>query len=161
MKEPVKPIKRHEALTQFSREHHFGLLLVWKIRQGLKMNLDPVRIGDYIIYFFDEELSEHFRSEEIDLFVKLSESDPLRQQAFQEHEVICDLVDKIRNDKSSKHFLQKFADELESHIRFEERILFNHIQDKVSTEELISLLVRHGKRECDIDNNWKDQFWIK
>ena len=35
------PIKRHDALKHFSRDHHFGLLLVWKIREGVKLSETP------------------------------------------------------------------------------------------------------------------------
>jgi len=30
-----QPIKRHVALQPVSREHHYGLLLSWKIRDSL------------------------------------------------------------------------------------------------------------------------------
>ena len=46
------PIKRHQAIVSFSKDHHFGLLLVWKIRQGLKKSIDPVRISNYVLFFF-------------------------------------------------------------------------------------------------------------
>ncbi|WP_241739476.1 hypothetical protein [Aestuariibaculum marinum] len=32
----MKPLKRHKALQPLSREHHYGLLLTWKIRTGFK-----------------------------------------------------------------------------------------------------------------------------
>lgn len=43
-----KPIKRHTALKPLSREHHHGLLLSWKIREGLKRNIEIPRIKKYI-----------------------------------------------------------------------------------------------------------------
>ena len=33
------PIKRTSSLISYSKEHHFGLLLVWKIRQGIKREI--------------------------------------------------------------------------------------------------------------------------
>ena len=59
MKESSAPIKRHSALLEFSREHHFGLLLVWKVRQGLKKDIDLIRITDYIVFFFEKDLIQH------------------------------------------------------------------------------------------------------
>jgi hypothetical protein len=35
----IKPIKRNKHLKWLSRDHHFGLLACWKIRQGLKIKL--------------------------------------------------------------------------------------------------------------------------
>jgi hypothetical protein len=42
------PIKRTSSLISYSKEHHFGLLLVWKIRQGIKREIITERIANYI-----------------------------------------------------------------------------------------------------------------
>lgn len=39
-----QPIKRHPSLQPLSREHHYGLLLSWKIREGFKREVPPERI---------------------------------------------------------------------------------------------------------------------
>ena len=72
MKESSSPIKRHSALLEFSREHHFGLLLVWKIRQGLKRDIDLIRITDYTVFLFEKDLIQHFKEEEKNLFSKIA-----------------------------------------------------------------------------------------
>lgn len=160
MNDSTTPIKRSQALIQFSREHHFGLLLVWKIRQGLRENIAPLRISDYTIYFFENELTEHFKEEEKNLFVKLPADDSLRGQAFAEHEKIYSLIDSIQKEKENISLLKEFADTLESHIRFEERILFNHLQKLLSGDELKKLEEGHSKREGDVDDKWDDHFWV-
>lgn len=63
------PIKRHQAIISFSKDHHFGLLLVWKIRQGLEKAVNAERISKYVVYFFKEDLEKHFKDEELLLFV--------------------------------------------------------------------------------------------
>ncbi len=156
----TSPIKRSQALIQFSREHHFGLLLVWKIRQGLKNNIEPGRISSYSIFLFENELTQHFNEEEKDLFVKLPVDDPLRRQAFKEHEHIYELVAELRKDLINTMLLTKFADALDSHIRFEERTLFNHLQQHLSADELKKLEESHSKREGNFDDKWDDHFWI-
>ena len=160
MKDSTAPIKRSEALIQFSREHHFGLLLVWKIRQGLKNNIEAGRIGNYTVFSFENELTEHFKEEEKDLFGKLSVEDPLRRQAFGEHEHIYELVASLRNGPVNATLLKEFADALDSHIRFEERTLFNHLQQHLSAGELKELENSHSKREGDVDDKWEDHFWV-
>jgi hypothetical protein len=62
------PIKRHQAIVSFSKDHHFGLLLVWKIRKGLNKTVDPVRISNYVTFFLKEDLEKHFKEEEQLLF---------------------------------------------------------------------------------------------
>lgn len=160
MKDATTPINRSQALVQFSREHHFGLLLVWKIRQGLKNNFEPGRISSYLLFFFENELTGHFNEEEKDLFVKLPADDLLRQQAFAEHEKIYSLIGSIQEDNKNINLLKEFADTLESHIRFEERTLFNHLQQHLSEEDLRKLEESHSKREGDVDDKWDDHFWV-
>lgn len=46
-----KPIKRSGHLIQLSREHHFSLLFCWKVRTGIKKNIEKRRIIPYILFF--------------------------------------------------------------------------------------------------------------
>ena len=62
--ETKKPIKRDPAIVTFSKDHHFALLLVWKIRQGLKNEIETSRIINYATHFFDNDLIFHFEEEE-------------------------------------------------------------------------------------------------
>lgn len=57
------PLKRHQAIVSFSRDHHFGLLLVWKIRQGLNKAVTAERISNYVLFLFKEDIEKHFREE--------------------------------------------------------------------------------------------------
>ncbi len=63
-----KPIKRNENMVPLSRDHHFGLLFCWKIRQGLKAKIDLERIRKYILHFWKSHLEQHFKEEETLLF---------------------------------------------------------------------------------------------
>lgn len=156
-----KPIKRHEALVSFSKDHHFGLLLVWKIRQGIKNAISPSRISDYILYCFQEDLQHHFKEEEQLMFCRLPADDTLRQRAEKEHAGIYDLIKRIGGYKENLLWLQKFADILENHIRFEERALFNYLQEKLLPEELEIVSTYEGTPAGDLDASWGDRFWEK
>lgn len=160
METPTGPIKRHEAIVQFSREHHFGLLLIWKIRQGLQKGVDVKRMSDYVLFFFDEDLKDHFSEEERVLFPKLEDGDELKQQALSEHEVIYNMISAMREKGADSGQLSIFADTLDKHIRFEERILFNHLQSKLSDEALLALAKEHPERVVDTDAKWSDHFWV-
>ncbi len=153
------PIKRHPAIVSFSRDHHFGLLLVWKIRQGLVKDVSPARIGQYIIYCFKEDLEKHFREEENFLFSKLSEDDSLRKEAEADHQTIRNLIAGIVQNNNKVDLLRQFADELEKHIRFEERSLFNHLQDTLGENQLIEIEQRLSNDNKDVDVKWQDTFW--
>ena len=153
------PQKRHQAIVSFSKDHHFGLLLVWKIRHGLNKAVDPVRIGNYVTFFFKEDLEKHFREEEELLFNKLPAGDALRKQAEADHQAIYKLVAAIKKDKDDVVLLNQLADELEKHIRFEERELFNHIQDNITAGDLEKIAERFSNSSKGIDDKWEDLFW--
>ena len=158
MNEPT-PIKRHPAIVSFSRDHHFGLLLVWKIRQGLNKAVDAERISDYVLYFFKEDLEKHFKEEEQLLFSRLPGDDPLRRRAEADHQSVYKLVTAIGKKKDDAILLDQLADELERHIRFEERELFNHLQTNIPENELEKIAERFSTDSRAIDEQWKDSFW--
>jgi hypothetical protein len=155
-----KPIKRHPALLSFSREHHFGLLLVWKIKQGLAFGITADRIARYIIYFFDVDLKAHFTDEEAFLFSRLPVTDALRMQAEAEHKEIYSLVTDIAANTNDEAIIRDFSAKLEKHIRFEERVLFNHLQNNIPSDELAEIEKRTSA-SGDPDAQWTDVFWIK
>jgi hemerythrin-like domain-containing protein len=156
-----KPIKRHTALVSWSCEHHNGLLLVWKIRNGQSKEIAPERIAAYIMHFFKEDLQKHFRDEEDYLCPLLPAEDALMLQVLEEHEVLYDLMERIREEPASQLLQTSFADKLEQHIRFEERVFFNHLQDRLSEEQIKGLesFERAAGEGCDA--SWKDLFWLK
>ena len=53
--------------------------------------------------------------------------------------------------------LSLLEEELESHIRFEERILFNEIQTAASAEDLLMIAEKHI--ESEFIENTDDEFW--
>lgn len=153
------PIKRHKGLVSFSREHHFGLLLVWKIRQGLNMDISPDRISRYVLFFFNAELKKHFRDEEDLLFSRLENNDPKRLEAEDQHKQLYMLIRDIEMNRYDFSLLSRFAGLVEKHIRFEERVLFRYLQEQIDTAELDQLESRFLINTREIDDLWEDVFW--
>lgn len=150
-----KPIKRHEALKPLSREHHQGLLLCWKIRQGFKLNVESQRIKDYTQWFMAHYLEPHFESEEQYVFPVLGNDNELVKRALVEHTRLKQLF----NEKADiANALRQIEEELESHIRFEERVLFNEIQKKATLDQMAEIEKRHQETKFS-DDGWKDRFW--
>ena len=157
--EVKKPIKRNAAMVEFSKDHHFALLLVWKIRQGLRKSIEPARISSYIVHFFDTDLIYHFKDEEEVLFNKLSTKNPLRTQAETEHKNIKQVIDELRKNAVDRNLLKNFADILEKHIRFEERELFEHLQQNLTEDTLAEMASSAKSRNHESGTAWKDVFW--
>jgi len=154
------PLKRHQALVSLSRDHHFGLLLVWKIKQGLANAIVADRISDYVLYFFDTDLQHHFKEEEQMLFPMLADDNALRQQAENEHAAIYEMIDRLRHDKTNERLLLQFSEMLKKHIRFEERELFTYMQETFSESELETIARHEENAGRVIDAGWPDVFWV-
>ena len=150
-----KPLKRHKALQPLSREHHQGLLLSWKIRMGLKKNIEPKRIKVYANWFYKTHLIPHFEMEEAHIFTILGKHDKLVKRALADHKRLGRLLNLDVEDLKT---LNKIEEELEQHIRFEERVLFPEIQ-KVATEQQLATIETLHNEEAFLDN-LDDEFWV-
>lgn len=156
-----KPIKRDPAIVTLSREHHSGLQLVWKVRYGITNKIHPKRICSYVLFFIKKELEPHFRDEERYLFPLLKVDDPLRVRAESEHGVIRNLAEAIRQSHSNQALCEQFAKLLELHIRFEERELFNYIQNTIPNDLLAEIGFKLTVNSRVADHKWTDHFWVK
>lgn len=149
------PLHRNTSLILLSREHHYALQLCWKIKRGIQLHIDANRINVYTQWFYQNYLMTHFLEEEQYLFPLLSNYNELILQALQEHETIKDI---ISNNNLNYEALLNFATLLNNHVRFEERILFNKIQDNVSPYKLEKL--KDKLKEVIYIENKIDEFWI-
>ncbi|MCC3215579.1 MULTISPECIES: hemerythrin domain-containing protein [Chryseobacterium] len=149
-------MKRNENLVPLSRDHHFGLLCSWKIREGVRKNIIYDRIKKYINYFWQESLSKHFEIE--DTVLPEPENESLQFQMQKEHSEIRKLINTV-NQSQNPRLLEDFADALSGHIRFEERMYFPHLENHLSDDEMTEignkLSLIHQKEQ----DNYPDQFW--
>jgi hemerythrin superfamily protein len=157
----TKPIKRNENIVILSREHHFGLLFCWKIRQGIRKNAAADRIKNYVNYFWHTHLHTHFEEEEIYMFLKVN--DEACRKALEQHEQISLRIKQILDAETPLGYdiLAQLADLVEAHIRFEERELFPHLEKVLTEGELkrigAALEQSHTAPHTD---NYPDAFWI-
>lgn len=153
-KNKIQPIVRDPALQPISREHHDGLLLCWKLRKGIAKGIDFERMHAYCHWFWREHLMEHFLREEQYLFPLLGSDHPKIQRAHREH---ARLERLFTLEKDFEKAVSLIEEELEAHIRFEERDLFNEIQQAVNPEKLAELgEVLKDREDCPV---WSDEFW--
>lgn len=149
-----KPLKRVKELQELSRDHHHGLLLCWKIRTGFSKNIAPERIKRYADWFYTQHLLPHFELEEEYVFSILKEDNELVKKALSEHR-------RLRRLFSHKNAIDKnlglIEEELETHIRFEERVLFPEIQKVASALQLAKIAEIH--QEEKFVENEQDVFW--
>ncbi len=152
--ENKKPIKRHQALQPLSRQHHFGLLFSWKLRKGFSKNIATERLQKYAAWFFEKEIKPHFEAEEEFVFPVLDHENELIVRALKEHRRIERLFKDTENPEKS---LSQLEEELDAHIRFEERVLFNEIQ-KVATEAQLEK-IEEIHNDLEKTSDYHDPFW--
>lgn len=152
-----KPIKRNENIVKLSRDHHASLLFCWKLRQGVKHHIEVDRMVNYVTYFWTEHFAPHFGEEEKFLFAPLRDDKILR--AIDDHKKIKEFIEALRstglNGKEEK--LLQLADTVDEHVRYEERILFPHLELALSGEQLGQI----GTQISDepLLDTYKDAFW--
>lgn len=152
----AKPIKRSKQLASLSREHHDGLLFVWKLRKGLQNDISVQRIKEYSVWYWHNHLQSHFNSEEEILLPYLPLKNEMAIQLKKEHKNIRELI--LKTGQADKNTFILLADLLDDHIRFEERRFFNYLEKALSPEQLNSIYqqLNHAPA-CAAE--WKDEFW--
>ena len=155
-------MKRDENLKTLSWEHHFGLVVAFRLQQGLKNGAATTVMKKYILHIWEHALRHHFRQEEdvINPALKKShEGKKVIQQMMDEHQTFRDLIMQIKTGKVKTDQIKIFADILNRHIRFEERQLFPFLETHTSREELAEIgdfLRRNYSPAC---HDWQPVFW--
>jgi len=137
------PINRHAALVPLSRDHYVGLVHAQRLKKAASK--DRVARHKALADFLEvwrTEMEPHFRDEER-LLPPLIVSDEDRGRLFDEHAAIeraaKEAVIKRRAVDPDAEFVERLGRDLEQHIRWEERVLFNQVQDSASERQLEDL----------------------
>jgi hemerythrin superfamily protein len=152
-------MKRDKNLQELSRDHHHGLLLGWKIRQGLKLQADPALIVEYIRYFFESALLRHFEEEETQILTYLQDNNAHKIRTINDHRAIKSLVEALADSEREPAAFLKIADFLDDHIRFEERELFPYLQDQLNSEQLNEIGTAIDSMHQPFVDTFHPQFW--
>jgi len=157
-KSTTKPIKRSKHILQLSKDHHFALLFCWKIRQGLKQEVDTERIKKYVQYFWEKDMQAHFREEEEILFALVKGAKV--EKALDDHKQIRKQVELLKtlSGKPAAELLSALVDNVDAHVRYEERELFPHLE-KVLTEAQLEAIGTQLKTEPVYKDEYADEFW--
>ena len=156
-----KPIKRSRHLAILSHEHHEILLFVWKIRQGIIYNVPAATIGKYCGWFWDSMLKEHFEKEETVFPSLFAEDDTLFNTVKEDHEAIAKKIQQV-SDEPSYFEIQRLAQIIYYHVRFEERAWFAHVEHLLNESQLSEIglaLATHKTTNRDV--RWNNEFWKK
>ena len=90
------------------------------------------------------------------MFPILGNHHPMIKRALAEHRRLTRLFNDTENMVKS---LSLIEEELDTHIRFEERILFNEIEKKASENQLTE--IERIEDTGETESGWEDEFWGK
>ncbi len=142
------PLKRHENLAPLSRDHMRGLFLARYARSDAPPYKNyPVETAAKISIIIDgykNDLLPHFREEEDVLMPFIRKNTPslipIAEEILAEHIQLTALAEKLAVSPDDAVLLDEFGRLLERHIRKEERILFEKLQEAVPDAVLKSLI---------------------
>lgn len=146
-------MRRAPFLIPLSKDHHQALAFAWNLSKGLEKNIEFQRLELYVSWFWDIHSKAHFEMEEMYIFPLLSDENELKIKALNDHSTLRTIFTDPQVER-----MTVLPELLTAHVRFEERILFNQIQDVASTEQKNFIISKiPGNSSCLI---WNDEFWV-
>jgi len=129
----MRPTDRAPGLQQIGHAHHDTVRLCRKIREAIDENVASSRIQRYCRHFLRKQLEPRFHFEEEVVFPVLGRDHPAVRKALAEHRRLRRLINGNMDPMVAVSLLEE---ELEAHVRFEERRLFNDILKKATPQQL-------------------------
>jgi hemerythrin-like domain-containing protein len=139
-------MKRHPSLTAFSDDHHQGLVHARQLRKAASGEwANSAATARTFLEFWQRDTSLHFRKEEEVLLPVLARyggnvsEQPLLQMLTQHARIrglAMQLSDEFERDKIREATLRNLGEQLEAHIRLEERHVFPLIEQTLPEHAL-------------------------
>ena len=143
-------------LNEACERHHKTLFFCWNIRAGIDKGVEMQRMVDYVNWYGKNILFKKFEIEENHLFFFFYEEHYLVKRALKEHRRLKRLFKiDVKNPMKSLIYIEE---ELDLHIRFEEKQMFPEFE-KNSTQPKLKVIKEHFNLLLT-NSDWKDQFWI-
>ena len=149
-------VKRHSALIPLSKEHFSHLVYAKRLREGKPENIEsnwPERSDEKKLIhqtkeYFTVDMLHHFELEEQEVFpiykMYLEENSPEKELLdfiIKHHKIVKEKIisiDTLEGKELVKQ-LKEIGTDIEEHIRKEERQLYEDIQKKIPTDELMEI----------------------
>lgn len=138
------------TLFRFNDEHEHLREMCRHIRQGLNRGVETKRIRNYVDWFSKKHLVPHLQKEEE--FLNKQEKNPRIKRAMANHRRILRLLTCSCEDIKVLNLLEE---ELEVHIKFEEKIVYREMKENLPPAKDFS----HTPECGTTAGNWKDPFW--
>jgi hemerythrin-like domain-containing protein len=139
-------MKRHPSLRPFSDDHHQGLVNARRLKKAASgEEFNAANTAHDFLEFWHRDTSLHFRKEEEVLLPVLARyggdlgERPVLQMLAQHARIrglAMQLSDELEQDKVQEDTLRNLGEQLEAHIRLEERRVFPFIEETLPEHAL-------------------------
>jgi len=139
----MRGLKRDPALVPLSRDHHFALRqALWMRRAARASDVGAAaRVARDYIAFHGDELVPHMADEESIVFPAFEGTDPAGTERLRgEHREIDALTSRLRSlDEAAdpRPLMAEIAALLDDHVRYEERVYFMAVQERLPASVLL------------------------
>lgn len=149
-------IKPNMTIHEACAKHHKTLFFCSNIRDGIDHNIALDRIVKYVNWYGEQILFPKMIIEEELLFKILSEDHYLVKRAIKEHRRLRRLFKIGTNPMKNLIYIEE---ELDLHIRFEEKNILSEIEKMASAKEL--KLINDALNQLPTNADYADPFWKK
>ena len=154
-------IKNNSYIARLSQDHHLEARFCDRIEKGIALDIALDRIGNYVNFFWEKHLEKHFIEEEELLFKNID--DVLCTKGKQDHlSIISEIEAIVSGEHIGKHNYLHLVSAINQHIRFEERVLFPHLELLLSEIELQHIQeCLSASHVASFEDDFSDQFWLE
>ena len=124
-------MKRAPELAELSREHHQALALALALRRTTDEDLER-NTARYVAFMADHDAG-HFAVEETALVPVLP--DDMAERLLREHDALRAVAAELGDAAT----VRRAGELLAAHVRFEERVVFPHLEQELAPDELATM----------------------
>lgn len=150
-------MKRDSNLVPFSHDHHHGLVFCRRLKKS--RNADRRTIERFVSEFWEVHLKRHFEEEER-VLSDWKDQIPAIHRMLEEHQWMVAHISLAEvGDEAFYDHVDRLAEYIERHIRFEEKELFEDLQNSLS-HEVLSKIGRVLESREGKGHDFQPQFWL-
>jgi hemerythrin-like domain-containing protein len=138
-------LKRSEALAPLSRDHQHALYAALRLRRAGAEDVSEA--VDHFLRFFDDEGRRHFEIEEELILPALPDDDDWAAAVERVREDHAAIRQAAAQAEWTSESAQALGTRLNDHVRFEERVLFPIVEERLAPEDLERLGVAVAEAE--------------
>ncbi len=146
---------RNDVLLYVSEEHQYSILLCQKIREGFRKEIDIKRIKRYADWFFETYLNPLITHEEQFVFPVIGMKNPRVKRALANHRRLRRLFNQTIDLNKALNYIEE---ELQQHVSYEQRVVFNEFENKASETDLA--IIKNNIQKKIFEDNLEDTFWV-